>query len=202
MFCGSGAPRNVGSRVSGNTPGSDQDTARSPQFPIVIAGRGPQNPRALPALKYRWFVVALALASASAFALSVQAGRWWTIGDVEIGPVGSHSPFGGAGSLSWAGGSARWERFGVATWTGSLIAMCVLIVVAGAVAAHRVPRLAAQTAAVAMGTAGLCATAFIASRPDNGLPFTVGRGIYLFAVAAVAGVLVVVAVLRARPRTP
>ena len=150
-------------------------------------------------MKYRWFIVALALLSASAFALSVQAGRWWTIGEVEIGPVGSHSPFGGAGSLSWAGGSARWERFGVATWAGSLIAMLVMIVVAGAVAARRVPRLAAQTAMVAMATAGLAAIGFLAARPDNGLPFAVSRGIYLFVIAAVAGVLVVVPVLRARP---
>ena len=152
-------------------------------------------------MKHRWLVVALALASASAFALSVQAGRWWSIGDVEIGPYGSRSPFGGPGDLSWAGGSARWERFGVATWAGGLVAMFVLVVVAGAVAANRIPRLAAKTALVAIVTAGLVAIAFVATRPDNGLPFTLDRGVVLFAVAVVAGAAVGIGVLRASPRT-
>jgi hypothetical protein len=148
------------------------------------------------ALKDRWLVVALALVAASAFALSVQAGRWWSIGDVEIGPFGSRSPFGGTGSLSWAGGSARWERFGVATGAGGLIAMLVLVVVAGAVAAHRVPRLAARTALVAIATATLAAIGFIAARPDNGLPFATGRGAILFAVAVVVGAIAAVRVVR------
>jgi hypothetical protein len=154
----------------------------------------------LRALKNRWIVVALALVAASAFALSVQAGRWWAIGDVEIGPFGSLSPFGGPGTLSWAGGSARWERFGVATGAGGLIAMLVLVVVAGAVAAHRVPRLAAQTALVAIATATLAATGFIATRPDNGLPFELGRGAMLFAAAVAIGTLAAIRVLRAPPR--
>ena len=152
-------------------------------------------------MKHRWFVVALALAAASAFALSVQAGRWWSIGDVEIGPFGSRSPFGGPGELSWAGGTARWERFGVATWAGGLIAMFVLVVVAGAVAANRIPRLAAKTALVAITTAGLAGIAFIATRPDNGLPFAIDRGVALFAAAVVAGAVVGIGVLRASPRT-
>jgi hypothetical protein len=152
------------------------------------------------ALKHRWFVVALALTAASAFALSVQAGRWWSIGEVEIGPFGSRSPFAGAGALSWVGGSPRWERFGVATWAGGLVAMLVLVVLAGGVAANRVPRLAAKTALVAITTAGLAAIAFVATRPDNGLPFAIGRGMVLFAVAAAAGAIGGISVLRAPPR--
>jgi len=152
-------------------------------------------------LKHRWFVVALALVAASAFALSVQAGRWWSIGDVEIGPFGSRSPFGTAGHLSWAGRSARWERFGVATWAGGLIAMFVLVVVAGAVAANRIPRLAAKTALVAIATAGLAAIAFVATLPDNELPFAIDRGVALFAAAVIAGAVVAIGVLRASPRT-
>jgi hypothetical protein len=150
-------------------------------------------------LKQRWVVVALALVAASAFALSVQAGRWWSIGEVEIGPFGSHSPFGGQGHLSWAGGSARWERFGVATGAGGLIAMFVLVVLAGAVAAKRVPRLAAKTALVAIATAGLAASGFVTARPDNGLPFEIGRGMVLFAAAIVAGVIGGIGVLRTPP---
>lgn len=151
-------------------------------------------------MKHRWPVVALALASASTFALSVQAGRWWSIGDVEIGPFGSRSPFGGAGDLSWADGSARWERFGIATWAGGLIAMFVLVVLAGAVAANRVPRLAAKTALVAIATAGLAAIGFIVARPDNSLPFAIDRGVGLFVAAVVTGVLAAVSVLRSPPR--
>ena len=103
------------------------------------------------------------------------------------------------GDLSWAGGSARWERFGVATWAGGLIAMLVLVVLAGAVAANRVPRLAAKTALVAIATATLTAIAFVASRPDNGLPFALDRGVVLFAAAVVAGVAGAVWVVRSPP---
>jgi hypothetical protein len=160
------------------------------------------NPR-IRALKPRWPVVVLALVAASAFALSVQAGRWWVIGDVEIGPFGSLSPFGGPGKLSWAGGDARWERFGVAAGTGGLIAMLVLVVVAGAVAAHRVPHLAAKTALVAIATATLAALGFVVARPDNGLPFELGRGVVLFAFAVAVGVFAAVRVLRTpRPASP
>lgn len=162
-----------------------------------IAGSGEQN---APTLKYRWFVVALALAAASAFALSVQAGRWWSIGDVEIGPFGSRSPFGGPGDLSWAGGSARWQRFGIATWAGGLVAMVVLVVLAGAVAANRLPRLVAKTALVAIATAALAGMAFVATRPENGLPFAIDRGVFLFVAAVVTGVLSGVGVLRSPPR--
>jgi hypothetical protein len=152
------------------------------------------------ALKYRWSVVAIALVAASAFALSVQAGRWWTIGDVELGPSGSRSPFGGLSDLSWTGGSVRWARFGVATWAAGLIAMLVLVVLAGAVAANRVPRLAARTSLVAIATATLAAIAFVVARPDNGMPFALGRGAALFVVAVVAGVIAAARVLRAPPR--
>lgn len=148
-------------------------------------------------MKHRWLVVALALAAASAFALSVQAGRWWTIGDVDIGPFGSHSPFGGAGTLGWTGGSARWERFGIATGAGGLIAMFVLVVLAGGVAANRIPRLAAKTALVAIATAGIAALAFVALRPDHGWPFALGRGVALFVAAVVTGTVAAVGVLRA-----
>jgi len=152
-----------------------------------------QNARAL---KTRWPVVVLALAAASAFALSVQAGRWWLIGDVELGPGGTRSSFGGAGALSWAGGSARWERFGVATWAAGLIAMFVLVVLAGGLAARRTPRLAAKTSLVAIGTAAAVAAGFVASRPDNGLPFTLGRGLLLFAISVLCGTAAAIIVLR------
>jgi hypothetical protein len=145
--------------------------------------------------RHRWIVVALALAAASAFAVSVQAGRWWTIGDVELGPFGTHSAFGGAGDLAWTGGSARWQRFGVATGAGGLIAMLMLIVLAGAVAARRVPRLAARTALVAIATASLAAIGFVATRSDE-LPLALARGAGLFVAAVVLGALAALGVMR------
>lgn len=143
----------------------------------------------------------LALIAASAFALSVQGGSWWSIGDVTIGPFGAHSPFGGAGDLSWAGDNPRWERFAAATGAGGLIAMFVLVVLAGAVAAKRVPRLAARTAIAAILTAGLAAIGFIATRPTD-LPFALDRGVALFALAVVAGAIAAVRVLRVPPPRP
>src|SRR5262249_51429170 len=134
------------------------------------------------------------------FALSVQAGRGGSIGDVDIGPLGARSPFGGAGDLSWAGGGARWERFGVATGAAGLIAMFVLVVVAGAGAGHRVPRLAARAALVAVATALVAASGFVAMRPDNGLPFELGRGVVLFGIGVVLGVAAAIQVLRASAR--
>ncbi|HET7502475.1 MAG TPA: hypothetical protein VFK02_15755 [Kofleriaceae bacterium] len=150
-------------------------------------------------MKHRWTLVALALIAASAFALSVQAGRWWSIADVEIGPFGSRSPFGGPGNLSWVGGSVRWERFGIATGAAGMIAMFVLVVLAGGLAANRVPRLAAKTALVAIGTATAAALGFLMARPDNGMPFVLGRGVAWFAAGVVIGVVSAVAVLRAPP---
>ncbi|HET9626876.1 MAG TPA: hypothetical protein VFP84_36200 [Kofleriaceae bacterium] len=146
----------------------------------------------------RWIVVACALISASAFALSVQAGRWWTIGDVEVGPFGSRSPFGGHGDLAWAGGSTQWLRFGKATWAAGLIAMFVLVIVAGGLAARRAPRLAAKTALIAIATAGLAGVGFLATRPANGMPFQLDRGVALFALAIVTGVTAAIAALRTR----
>lgn len=149
-------------------------------------------------LKHRWLVIAAALASAAGFALSVWGGRWWSIADVTLGPLGARSPFGGIGGFAWAGGSARWERFGYATVAAGLIAMFVMIVVAGALAARRVPRLAARTAVVSLATAALVGTAFVVARPHNGLPFELDRGAALFAGAVIAGAIAAAAVLRTR----
>jgi hypothetical protein len=150
-------------------------------------------------LKYRWFVVVLALVAASAFALSVQAGQWWSIGEVKLGPFGSRSPFGGQSDLAWAGGTVRWARFGMATWAAGLIAMFVLVIVGGGAAARRVPRLAAKTSLVAIATASLAAIGFIAARPENGMPFSPDRGMVLFGVAVIAGLVAAVRVLRSPP---
>ena len=151
-------------------------------------------------MKSRWIIVVLALVAASAFAISVWAGRWWSIGDVEIGPFGSKQCFGGdcrPTSLTWVGGSERWMRMGMATWAGGLISMFVLMIVAAAVASNRIPRLAARTALVAIATAVVTGIAFIALYPGvDGA--SVDRGLFLFAGAVVLGAAAAIAVLRAR----
>jgi hypothetical protein len=155
-------------------------------------------------VKYRWIIVVFALIAASAFALSVQAGRWWSVGDVEIGPFGSRQCFGGdcrPTSLSWVGGSERWARAGIATWAGSLISTLVLLVIAGAVAAKRVPRLAARTALVAIATALLAGIGFIAQYPGvQGAG--VDRGLFLFGGAILFGAAAAIGVLRLRKLEP
>ena len=151
-------------------------------------------------MKSRWIIVVLSLVAASAFAISVWAGRWWSIGDVEIGPFGSKQCFGGdcrPTSLTWVGGSERWMRMGMATWAGGLISMFVLMIVAAAVASNRIPRLAARTALVAIATAVVTGIAFIALYPGvDGA--SVDRGLFLFAGAVVLGAAAAIAVLRAR----
>lgn len=141
-------------------------------------------------------VVLLALAAASAFALSVQAGHWWSIGDVEIGPFGSQSPFSGRGGLSWLGASPRWARLGIATGAAGLIAMFVLVIVAGATAAKRTPRLMAKTSLVSIATAVAAGAGFFFGRPDNGMPFAIGSGVAWFAAGVVLGVASAALVLR------
>ena len=69
-------------------------------------------------VRARWFIVGIAIVAAAAFALSVQAGRWWAVAGFEIGPFGSYRCFGGeckAAGLGWIGGSERWMRTGTST---------------------------------------------------------------------------------------
>jgi len=151
-------------------------------------------------VKNRWIIIVLALASACAFAISVQMGRWWSIaGQVEIGPFGSRHCFQGecrSAGLGWIGASEVWMRTGIATWAGGLVSMFVLVIVAGALAAKRTPRLAAKSALVAIATATLAGIAFIAKFPGvDGAH--VDRGIYAFAAAIVIGVAAMIWIVRA-----
>ena len=95
--------------------------------------------------------------------------------------------------------SDRWGRFGIATWAGGLVAMFVLVVLAGAIAAKRVPRLAAKTALIAIATATLAAIAFYIGFPSV-LPGEVDRGVPIFGAGIVLGVTAAVAVLTNRDR--
>ena len=152
-------------------------------------------------MKARWAIVALALAAATSFAMAVQGGRWWQVGEVSIGPFGSRHCFGGGcqrGGLGWVGADARWERIGIAVGAACLIAMLVLLVVAAAVAARRVPRLAAKTTLVAIATALVVGIAFVVQFPGiDGAGL--GRGLGLYAAGVVLGLAAAIGVLRARP---
>jgi hypothetical protein len=144
----------------------------------------------------RFVVLALALAAASAFALSSVGGAWWTVGGVEVGPHGSHHCMGGAEycGLGWLG-DPSWERIGATAWGTGLVAMIVLVLLAGAVAAKRTPRLLGLVTMSAVLTATVAGVLFW-----TGFPGFVGahldRGFWLFAIGVFFGLAAGVTVTR------
>lgn len=145
---------------------------------------------ALSSTKFRVMTVVIGLAAASSFALAVQS-AWWTLGEVEIGPFGARHCFGGEcreSGLAWIGGSELWMRSAVATRAAGYIAMFVLLMFAGALAAKRQPRLAARGALAAIATAAACGAYFIAAFPGLG-GAGVAHGVFLYAGAVVAGLV-------------
>lgn len=150
------------------------------------------------AVQARWLVVALALASAAAFAVSVQAGAWWSVGEVQIGPFSSRQCFGGEcrpAGLGWIGGTERWLRTGVGTWAGGLLSALVLVVTAAAVAARRVPRTLAKMGLASVVTTTLAGLLFVVQYPGV-TGAGADRGLWLFAAAVVLGTASTVIVLR------
>lgn len=157
----------------------------------------------------RWLVIALALGAACAFLFSVQLGKWWAIGDSEIGPRGMRLCFGEGdckvGSVELLGGGDRWMRLGMATWAAGLVAAFMLVVVAARVAAKRVPKLAAKSVLVAIAMAILTGGFFVGTFPGaSGASFA--RGALLFVVGIVLALAVAISVLRssvaAQPSQP
>ena len=156
-------------------------------------------------------IVGVSLIAACLLLFSVEAGRWWSIGDaVTIGPVSSTSCFttsddpAGAdpaavgdckpGGLGWVQGSALWQKAGMATYAAGLIAAFVLVVLAGGVAAGRPGRLAAGTAVVGAITMTGMGVLFIATYP--GLQGSaIDRGVWFFAGGVVAAVVAAAIVL-------
>jgi hypothetical protein len=147
----------------------------------------------------RWIVVTIAFIAAGAFAVSVTAGQWWTIGEAQIGPFGTQACLGGecrARALTWAGGTPGWERAAVATGAAGLIAGLVLLVLAGACAAGRVPKIAAKSTLSAMLVAAVAGGLFIHGLPDLG-ETSIDRGLVLYVVGIALGLAAAVTVLRA-----
>lgn len=146
----------------------------------------------------------LALVGAFAFALSVQS-AWWIAGEAEIGPYGTRHCFGGEcreTGLAWIRGTDLWMRSGIAARAGGYIAMFALIILAGGLAARRIPRLVARASLVGILTTIISGGYFVFAFP--GVPTaTLGRGIFLFAAAIVIGIAAAVVTLRMpeRPRS-
>jgi hypothetical protein len=149
-------------------------------------------------MQRRWMYVVIALFSATLFAISVWIGQWWTVGLVSIGPLGGRNCYGSdcrPAGLAWIRGTELWERSAIATAAAGLIAMVLLMLLAGALAAQRVPRLLAKTTLVALVCAIVCAAYFIAKFPGvEGVAH--GPGAVLYAVAIVMGAAAPLAVLR------
>jgi hypothetical protein len=146
----------------------------------------------------RWLCTLFGLVGAGAFALSVQVGAWWTVpGVLKIGPrmqcfdAGECIPTG----MSWVKGSAQWERLGVATWAAGLVGALVLVILAATIAAGRVPKLVAKMAIVAMLTALVASTAFVAKFPGV-TGGELGNGALLYIAAIVLGATTAVTTVR------
>jgi hypothetical protein len=89
-------------------------------------------------------------------------------------------------------------RAGVAARAGGYIAAFVLIVVAGALAAKRIPRLMARASIVSIVTAAAAGGYFVFKFPAGALgnEGSLGHGIFLFVTAIVLGVAAAVFTLR------
>lgn len=137
----------------------------------------------------RWFLVAIAVIAAASFAISVWVGRWWEIGEVEVGPFGSHHCFNGdcrPGGLAWTNGGDFWLRTAVATWVGCLLTMVLLLGVAGAIAANRTPKMLAKSALTSLVTTTAAGAYFILKLPAL-TGTTIGQGMIFFIAACVLG---------------
>ena len=146
----------------------------------------------------RSFLVAVAVISAALFAISVWVGQWWTIGEVAVGPFGSRHCFGGdcrPGGLAWTGGGDLWMRTAVATWVGSLLTMVLLLGVAGAIAANRMPKLLAKSVLTSLVTTAIAGAYFAIKLPE--MPgTTIGQGLIAFIAACVLGAVTAIRVIR------
>lgn len=152
-------------------------------------------------LNRRLLIIVLALVGAAGFAISVEGGRWWSLGgDIHVGPAGTQRCFGGecgVGDLTWVHGSGFWERCGSGAYAGALVAALALLALAGSIAARRTGRLAAAVAGIGSATAIAAGVGFYALAPA--IPeATVGRGVALFAIGGVAALVACGATLTAK----
>lgn len=147
--------------------------------------------------------IALALLGASAFAIAVEGGRWWTLEEVSIGPVSTTQCFGGdcaKTGFEWMGPGGPWIRWGAATYAAGLAAAFVLITLAAALASRRTGRLAAKVSISAGATAVAVAGIFIYTFPP--LPgMVMGRGIWMYGGGAALAIAAALVALRGGRQT-
>jgi hypothetical protein len=152
---------------------------------------------------HRWIALALALASACAFSMSVWVGTWWTIGEVTVGPFGTHACFNNDCSrrpLEWLSGGGIWMRSAVAAGVAGVVASFLAVMVAGALAAGRAPRLVARSMTVAIATALVTGGYFVFGFPGVfGAEAHVALGIPLYGAGCALGIAAAVLVIRAAP---
>jgi len=148
-------------------------------------------------MKSRWIALGFALVGAAALALSsIEA--WWLAGEAAIGPFGTHHCFGGdcqSTGLSWLGGSDLWMRSGVATRAAAIIASALLVLLAGGLAARRVPRLVARTTLVALAAAVVTGAYFVANFPPLGGE-SLGLGAVFYGAGIITGAIAAILVYR------
>lgn len=88
-----------------------------------------------------------------------------------------------------------WERGASATWAAGLISMVVLIGLAAATAANRVPIVLARTALVAIATAFVAGAYFVIAFPGV-TGASIGYGAVVYGVAIALGATASIRVLR------
>ncbi|MEO6774148.1 MAG: hypothetical protein ABI467_14210 [Kofleriaceae bacterium] len=147
-------------------------------------------------MKSRWLFVAISVISAGLLAISVWVGNWWSVGGLEIGPFGAHECFGGECRSTTIGGAPQlWQRCGTAVWAGGLMSMILLLAIAAALAARRMPKALAKSSLTALVTTALAGAYFIVKLPaPTGM--TVGQGVYMFVAAVVLAFVTPIWVLR------
>jgi len=148
-------------------------------------------------MKSRWIALGFSLVGAAALALSsIEA--WWLAGEAAIGPFGTHHCFGGdcqSTGLSWLGGTDLWMRSGIATRAAAIIASALLVLLAGALAARRVPKLVARTTVVALAAGVVTGAYFVAKFPPLGGE-SMGLGAVFYGAGIVTGAIAAILVYR------
>jgi hypothetical protein len=149
-------------------------------------------------VKSRWPFVAIAVISAALLAISVWVGNWWSVGGLEIGPFGAHECFSGdCRPTTISGAPELWQRCGTAVWAGGIMSMILLLAIAAAIAAKRLPKMLAKSSLTAIVTTGLAGAYFIAKLPaPTGMQ--VGQAIYLFVAGVILAFVTPIWVLRQR----
>jgi hypothetical protein len=153
----------------------------------------------------RWIAVGLALLGATALAIAVQGGGWWSVGDgTAIGPTGTKACMAGEcgrHGLEWIGGSELWRRAAIATTAAALIAAFALVALAGSLAAKRRGTLAAGATLTATLTAAVAGVVFVATFPGtdaigSGQPASLAGGALLFLAGVVVSIAAAVVVIK------